>query len=334
MIDRRTFLGALATGLLAAPLAVEGQQPGGPPSRLGYLSSGLSSQLTGNSVTAQLLKELREGFGELGYHEGRTLAIEYRVAEGRADRLPALAAELVRLRVEEIVAIGPAALKAAQNATTTIPIVAIDYETDPIAAGFAAGLARPGGNVTGIFLDQADLSGKWLELLKEGVPRMSRVAALWDSATPQHQLRAMEAAAKTLGIRLHTITIRDIGDVESAFATAAKVHAQAVVILSSLLVGRHPQEFASLAARRALPTISLFVELARAGCLFAYGPEQAELYRRLGSLAARVLKGARPAELPLERPVRFLLTINLKTAKALGLTIPPSLLQRADQLIE
>jgi putative ABC transport system substrate-binding protein len=323
----------LALTLLAAPLAVEAQPVGGPPSRIGYLSSGLGSQLTGNSVTAQLLKQWREGLGEFGYL-GRNLAIEYRVAEGRVNRLPELAAELVRLRVEEIVAIGPAALTAAQNATTTLPIVAIDYETDPVAAGFAASLAHPGGNVTGIFLDQADLSGKWLELLKEGVPAISRAVALWDPATPPYQVRAVEAASKTLRIRLQTITIRGIDDFERAFAAAAQGHAEAIVILSSPLVGRHPEELANLAARSRLPTISMFVELARAGGLFAYGPNQAELYRRLGGLAGRVLKGTRPSELPIERPVTFLLTVNLKTAKALGLTIPQSVLLRADEVIQ
>ena len=334
MMKRRGFLGFATGCLLAAPLLAEAQQTPGKPSRLGYLSSGLSSQFAGNTVIAQLLGHLREGLGELGYVEGRNVAIEYRVAEGQVERLPEVAAELARRQVEGIVVIGPAALKAARGATSSIPIVAIDYETDPVAGGFVASLGRPGGNVTGIFLDQSEISGKWLELLKDGIPGISRVAALWDPATPPYQAQSIEAASKTLRIQLQTIKIRATADFETAFTTAARGQAQAIVILSSPLVTRFPKDFADLAVRTRLPTISLFLELAKAGCLFAYGPVQSELFRRLGRFAGRILNGTRPQDLPVERPTKFELAVNLTTAKALGLTIPPSLLARADQVLE
>jgi ABC-type uncharacterized transport system substrate-binding protein len=301
-MDRRMFLGLVTGCLIGAPLIAQPQQTSGRPSRLGYLSSGLSSQFAGNSVIAQLLGHLKEGLSELGYVEGRNLTIEYRVAEGQVDRLPGLADELMRRQVEGIVVIGPAALKAARGATSSVPIVAIDYETDPVASGFVASLGHPGGNVTGIFLDQPEISGKWLELLKDGVPGVSRVAALWDPATPPYQAQAIAAASQTLKIRLQTIKIRRVLELESAFATAARGQAQAIVILSSPLVTRYPKDLADLAIRTRLPTISLFLELAKAGCLFAYRPVQSELFRRLGSFAGRILNGTRPRELPVERP--------------------------------
>jgi putative ABC transport system substrate-binding protein len=218
--------------------------------------------------------------------------------------------------------------------TATVPIVAIDLETDPVAAGYVTSLARPGGNVTGVFLDQAELSGKWLDLIREAVPGLSRVAVLRDAATPLHQLHAIQAAAKKLAVNPQTLEIRRVQEIEGAFARAASSRAQAVVMLSSPLVSRHGAELAAAATARRLPTISMFRENVAAGCLMGYGPSLADAWRRLGSFAGRVLKGAKAAEMPVERPDRFEFVVNLKTAKTLGLTLPPSLLLRADQTIE
>ena len=233
-----------------------------------------------------------------------------------------------------IIALGPAAVEAAKARTATVPIVASDLESDPVAAGFVASLARPGGNITGTFLDQAEISGKWLELLKTAIPKLSRVAVLWDSTTPSHQLRALEMGTPALAVTLQTLAVRGPEDFQGAFTAAARQHAQGVVMLSSPSVLRSGARLADLAATRRLPTISMFRQNAVAGCLMSYGPSLTDRYRRIGSFAARILKGARPADLPIERPTTFELVINLKTAKALGLTIPPSLLARADQIID
>jgi putative tryptophan/tyrosine transport system substrate-binding protein len=304
------------------------------PARIGYLSGGTSAGVASGGTAEHIVKAWRETLGEMGYAEGRNLAIESRFAEGDVERLPALAGELIRKGIDVIVAIGPAPLKAARAATSSVPIVAIDLETDPVAAGLVSSLARPGGNVTGLFLDQPELAGKWLELLRDAVPNVSRAGAVWDSTTPRDQLQAIEKAARSLGVRLQPLSIRDPADLEPAFAAAARGRAQGVVILSSPMMTRYGRRFAELAIERHLPTISLFRELAVAGCLIAYGPSQVQMFRRLGVVTGRVLKGARPADVPIERPARFDLVLNLGTAKALGLRLPPSLLARADEVIE
>jgi putative ABC transport system substrate-binding protein len=315
----------LAGSFLTAPLAAEEKQDG--TARIGFLD-----QFSG--PLPNLLSAFRESMSELGYVEGRNLAIDYRVAEGRTDRLPELAAELIGLRVDVIIALGPAALKAAKARTATLPIVASDLESDPVAAGFVASLARPGGNITGTFLDQAAISGKWLELLKTAISKLSRVAVLWDSTTPSHQLNALKMGAQALPVTLQTLVVHVPEDFQGAFAAAASQHAQGMVMLSSPLVLRSGARLAGLAATRRLPTISMFRQNAVAGCLMSYGPSLTDRYRRIGSFAARILKGARPADLPIERPMTFELVINMKTAQALGLTIPPSLLMRADEVIQ
>jgi putative ABC transport system substrate-binding protein len=315
----------LAGSFLTAPLAAEEKQDG--TARIGFLD-----QFSG--PLPNLLSAFRESMSELGYVEGRNLAIDYRVAEGRTDRLPELAAELIGLRVDVIIALGPAALKAAKARTATLPIVASDLESDPVAAGFVASLARPGGNITGTFLDQAAISGKWLELLKTAISKLSRVAVLWDSTTPSHQLNALKMGAQALPVTLQTLVVHVPEDFQGAFAAAASQHAQGMVMLSSPLVLRSGARLAGLAATRRLPTISMFRQNAVAGCLMSYGPSLTDRYRRIGSFAARILKGARSADLPIERPMTFELVINMKTAQALGLTIPPSLLMRADEVIQ
>jgi putative tryptophan/tyrosine transport system substrate-binding protein len=233
-----------------------------------------------------------------------------------------------------VITVGPAALRAAKSATVPVPIVAIDMESDPAAAGFVIRLARPGGNITGVFLDQAELSGKWPELLKEINPRLSRVAVFWDSSTPPYQLDAIKAGGKSMAMELQTLRVGGPQDFEGAFAAAAKSHAQAIMLLSSPFISISGSRVANLAAVRRLATISMFRENVTAGCLMAYGPNLADGWRLVGSFAGRILKGTKPADLPVERPTRFGLVINLKTAKALGRTIPQSLLQRADEIIQ
>jgi len=327
VISRRAFVGALAGGFLAAPLA--GAQTG-KMAQVGVLNTGFGP----GGRMAHVHQALREGLAEFGYVESQNLRIETRSAEDREERLSTLAADLVERRVDVIVTGGPSAIKAVKSVTGTLPIVAVDFESDPVAAGFAASFARPGGNITGVFLDQAGLSGKWLALLKEAVPKLVRVAVLWDAATPPHQLSAIKVAARTLALKEDTLEVREPHDVEGAFGAAARMRAQGVVILSSPFVSRHGAELAAAAVAKRLPTISMFRENATAGCLMSYGPILAAGYRRLGSLAGRVLKGAKPADLPIEQPTKFELVINLKTAKALGLTIPPSLPARADEVIQ
>ncbi len=328
-MNRRAFLGTLAGGLLAAPLAAEAQ-PAGRVARIGYLgqNSPFAPAMPSN------LRAFREGLRDLGYVEAQNLMIEYRWAEGRPERLPSLAAELMSLKIDAIVCAGPAGMRAVKAATGTLPIVVIDLETDPVASGAVANLARPGGNLTGIFLDQAELSGKWLELLGDAVPKLSRAAVLWDTANPSPQLKAIEAVARTARIQLQPLELQNVDGFEAAFAAAKKGRAQGLVVLSSPRFGSSGALLGDLALRNRLPSISAFRELATAGLLMAYGPNVEDSFRRLAAFVAKILKGEMPRDIPVERPSRFDLVINLKTAKALGLTIPPSLLERADQVIE
>ena len=332
-MTRRKLLIVLGAAALAVPLAALAQ-PAAKQARVGYLSDLPAFLHAPGAPRASLLREFRDGLHEHGYVAGENLAIEYRYAEGKVERLAELAAELVALKVDVVVPAGTASLRAARSATANIPIVALDLQIDPVADGFVASLGRPAGNVTGLFLDQPDMAGKWLELLKDAIPKISRAAVLWDSTTPPHQLKAVESAAKSLGVALQTLTVTVPGDFEHAFAAAGKARAQAVVILSSPMIASQGPHIAILAAAERIPTVSAFSELATAGCLMAYGPNLAGLYRRLGAIAGKVLNGARPGGLPVERPSRFDLVINLQTARALGITIPQSVLMRAHSLIE
>jgi len=319
---------ALATSLGAGPHASERSR------RIGVLASGFASQHVPGGSEAHVDAALEDGLRDFGYVPGQSVVIDHRYAEGDARAIPGLADELTHQGVEALVAIGPTALTAAQRATTITPIVAIDLETDPVAAGFARSLARPSGNVTGVFLDQADISGKWLQLVAELLPKLARVTVIHDVTTPAHQLRALQAAAKALKLEVRTIDVRSLEDFEPAVAEAGKGRAQAVVLLSSPMVSRHGRRLAELTAAKRLPTISMFKENAVEGCLMAYGPTLVEMYRIAGHLAGRLLNGAKPGELPIERPTRLEFVLNLKTARMLGLTIPSSLLLRADQVIQ
>jgi putative ABC transport system substrate-binding protein len=325
VMERRTFLGVIAGGLLAAPLAAEAQPTAKIP-RIGVLG-----------VTAfppSLEPAFRQGLGQFGYTEGRNVVIDQRHAEGRPERLSQLAADLVRLNVDVIFARGAGALSAAKQATRLIPTVAVDLESDPVAMGFVRNLAKPGGNITGVFLDLPELSGKQLQLVKEVIRPVSRVAILGDPKLNGPQFQATEVAAKALAIEAQLLEVRASGDFRGAFEAARTGRANAVLLLSSPLVFTQRADITALAVERGLPAVSMFVEFAEAGGLMAYGPSLREAFWRAGAYAGRILQGAKPGELPVERPTKFELIVNLKTAKTLGLTIPQSVLGRADQVIE
>jgi putative ABC transport system substrate-binding protein len=330
VLDRRTFLAGTGTVLLASPLAAEAQQTGKVP-RIGFLGGRTPSD------TSPLLDAFRQGLRELGWVEGQNIVIDYRYAEGRFDRLPELAAELVRLKVDIIVAAGgtPTAA-AAKNATGTIPIVMIAVR-DPVGTGLIASLARPGGNVTGLS-DSAGLEifGKQLEQLKEAVPKVRRVAILSNPANLYHPLaiRELNAAARSLGVQLQLLEARGPNEFDGAFAAMAKERVGALLVLPDAMFNLHRTRLADLAARSRLPAAYGWREYVEAGGLMSYGPSLRDLYRRSATFVDKILKGAKPGDLPVEQPTKFELVINLKTAKALGLTIPQSLLQRADELIQ
>ena len=272
---------------------------------------------------------------ELGYIEGQNLTIEYRTSGGPADRLPDLAAELVRLKVDVIMVPSTQPALAARQATTTIPIV-LSAGTNPVETGLVASLARPGGNITGLSISGAEVSTKRLELLREMAPKVSRVAVLMDPTNPAHEIswRETETAAQKLRIRLQRVTMCAPDEIEAAFAAMAAGHAEALVVFTEPMLSALRSRIAELAARNRLPTMNMIKSHAEAGDLMTYGPDYRDLYRRTAEIVDKILKGAKPADLPIEEPTKFELVINLKTAKALGLTIPPSLLRRADQVIE
>jgi putative ABC transport system substrate-binding protein len=327
-VDRRAFLATLGGGLLAAPLGAEGQ-PAGKVVRIGAVSAGAPRSSPHWVAFAQPLSEL-------GYVEGRNVSIEFRSAEGKPERFPDLMSGLVRLGVDVILPVGPeASLRAAQQATTTVPIVVVAIDYDPIARGYVGGLARPGGNTTGLFLRQPELTPKRLELLKELVPAVRRVVVFWDAFSAD-QLKEAEAAARSAGLQLQRFEFRDPPyNFETPMrAAAGRQQADALLGLASPIFFRQRAELAEMAIKNRLPAIVPFREAAEAGVLMSYGASLPNMLRRAAEYIDRILKGARPADLPMEQPTKFELVINLKTAKALGLTISPSLLQRADQVIE
>ena len=329
-MDRRTFLAGTGAVLLAAPLAAEAQQAG-KVYRIGFLSPASPS----DPRVQRFLAAFRNGLGELGYVEGQTIAIESRWAAGKYERLPGLAAELVRLKMDVIVTAAVPAIRAAKEATSTIPII-MAVVVDPVATGLVASLARPGGNITGLSIMTPELVGKQLEMLKEVVPKASRVAVLWNPANPGNapQLRAAEVAARTLGVRLQPLEARGPREIDSAFAAMTKEGASAVVVLVDVVFIDQRTRIADLAATRRLPSVYGLPESVEAGGLMAYGPSYLYNYRRAAVYVDKILKGANPADLPVEQPTKFELVINLKTARTLALTIPQSLLLRADEVIE
>ena len=328
MTTRRAFIGTLAVFLLAAPFTAEAQAPAKIP-RIGFLGTGAPAE------TAPRLEDLRQGLRELGYVEGNTIAIEYRFAEGQPERLPALAADLVRLKVDVIVTGAPPAHLAAKQATSTIPIV-FAVTADPVAEGLVASLARPGGNVTGLASIASELVGKQLALLKEVVPKVSRVAVLQNPSNHAHPfaLQEAEGAARALGVELHIVPAQTPAEIDAAFATMRSQRVGGVLVLRDPLTFAQRTQIATLAAKSRLPAVYGLREQAEAGGLMAYGANNSQMFRRAATYVDRILKGAKPADLPVEQPTKFELVINLKTAKALGLTIPQSLLQRADEVIQ
>jgi putative tryptophan/tyrosine transport system substrate-binding protein len=277
---------------------------------------------------------IREGLRVAGDQNEPGVDIVSLVADGNPDRLPALATEMLGKNVDVIIAVSPSAVRAARAATDKIPIVAVDLETDPVASGWISSLAQPGGNVTGLFLDFPDFSAKCLQLLMESVPGLTRVGVLWDPATGHRHLNSVEAAAAPLGVKLRIVEVTRIADLEKALQDISAERAGGVVLLSSPIFIGSPQLVADLALKNRLPSITLFPEIAQRGGMLAYGPDLPGLYRQAAVLSRKLLRGARPADVPVERPTRLQLVVNLKTATALGLTIGPSLLARADEVIE
>jgi len=333
MTDRRTFIGTLAGALLAAPLAAEAQQAG-KVARIGYLVwFPLESPETRMNLDA-----FRQGLRERGYVEGQNLVIEYRSADGKIERLPGLATELARLKVDLIAAGSTPLARALQQATTTIPIVAA-VMGDPVGDGLVASLARPGGNITGLTFLGPELVPKRLELLKEALPKLSRVAVLWNPGafgeqTMRDMLKGTEAAARALGVQLQLVGVRGPDEFDRAFSTMTRDRAEALVVFPSPALFNERRRIVDLATKHRLPSMSVAREFVEIGGLLSYGASITDLLRRAATYVDKILKGAKPADLPVEQPTKFELVINLKTAKALGLTIPPSLLGRADEVIQ
>ena len=326
------LLGALVLAFLlfAPPLAADAQEARQVP-RIGWL--GLTSV---NSPRAQYhIDFFRQGLRENGWMEGQNVTIEYRSAEGRRERLADLAAELVRLPVDVLVGTGEETIRLLRRATSAIPIV-MAVSAAPVETGLVANLARPGGNITGLSIQAAEMGGKRLGLLKEAVPHAARVAVLWNAAYPGKdlELKDTQIAARTLGVTLHAVAVRGPDDFDRAFAAIAKERPDALLTFSDALTLHHQRRIVDFAALHRLPLVSEIKEFAEAGGLLTYGASLPALFRRAAYYVDRILKGAKPADLPVERPTKFELVINLKTAKALGVTIPPSLLLGADQVLE
>jgi putative ABC transport system substrate-binding protein len=321
------LLALLSVGLLGRPLAAHAQQPKVP--RIGIVFVATPSAYTAR------IEAFRQGLRELGYVEGKNIVIEYRYAEGKLDRQPTLVAELVRLGVDVIVTGGQTLTRFAKDATSTIPIVMAN-DGDPVGTKFVASLARPGGNITGLSNFSADISGKRLELLTEIVPRAARVAVLGTATEPGNaqSLKATELAAGALRVQLQYLDIPGSKDIETAFRAASKGRADAVLVLGTAVFISQRKHMAALAAQSRLPAIYSQREYTADGGLVAYGPNITDLFRRAATYVDKILKGAKPADLPVEQPTKFELVINMKTAKALGLTIPQSVLIRADEVIQ
>ena len=317
----------LATFLVTTAPPVDAQQPTKVP-RIGILSS-----LSSAAVSARM-DAFRQGLRELGYIDGKNIVMEYRWAEGKTERLPDLAAELVRLKVDVIVTGGPAVNRSAKEATATIPIV-LAFDNDPVGNGFAASLARPGGNITGLSTLAPEISGKQLELLKEIVPKLSRVAVFGNSIQPGNPqaLKETELAAAAYKVKLQYLDIRSPEDIETAFREASKGRANAVLVLGNVIVTSHPKQFTELAAKNRLPAMYWSPEFVEAGGLMTYSVSITDLFRRTATYVDKILKGVKPTDLPVEQPKKFEFIINLKAAKQIGLTIPPEVLARADRVI-
>ena len=328
-MTKKIILLALCSLLLAPCSAVEAQQPKKIP-RIGFVSPLGDPKTPGPSVEA-----FRQALRDLGYIEGKNIVIEFRYTEGKGDRNPSLVAELVQLKVDVLVVPGPGGISAAKQATKTIPIVIVS-QNDPVAAGYIDSLARPGGNITGLTRLTRELSGKRLELLTEVVPKISRVGVLWDSngqTSMPTVFKDYEAAAHALKIQLQSLEARGSNDYEGAFRAAAKGRTNALIVIRNPVATRHQKQIANLAIKNRLPSMYETSDFVEAGGLVSYAANEGERFRRAAYFVDRILKGAKPADLPVEQPTKFEFVINLKTAKQIGLTIPQWVLTRADRVI-
>ena len=328
MNNRRKLVIALGAGVFAAPLACFAQPQRSKVARIGLLGAGSAASY------AEWREALIAGLRELGYVEGKNISIEYRWAEGKYERLPGLAAELVQMKVDVIVAATSAAVQAAQQATTTIPIVMV-ATADPVGSGFVASLARPGRNITGLSNLSQDVSSKYLELLRAAVPKLSRVAVLVNPAHPNHPnfLKRIQATAKTTGVKVSPLEANTASQIEAVFGAMKRERAGALIVLPDAFFLAQARRIAELAAQHRLPTMFSTRAPAESGGLMSYGQNNAEHYYRAATYIDKILKGAKPGDIPVEQPTKFELVINMKTAKALGLTMQ-DLLFRADKVIE
>ena len=325
---RREFIVFVGASTVAWPLGARAQRPGKIP-RVGFLGNSTAA------LEANLIGPFREGLRALGYEEGRNIVIEYRWAEGNYGRFPALIAELITAKVDVIVTAGTPATLAVKKATSTVPLVMIAVG-DPVGTGIVTSLARPGGNITGLTSISAEIDGKRLELLREVVPSMSHIAVLWNAASPLQVIaeRQTQAAARVLQWKVLSLGVRSLKEIEDAFATIVRERPGALLVLADRLFLHHRTRIMDFAIQQRLPGVHAYRELVEAGGLMSYGPSYAGMHRRAAYYVDKILKGAQPADLPVERPAKFVLVVNLKAAKALGLTIPPSVILRADTVIE
>ena len=327
-MTRKIYRVALCAMLFALSLSAEAQQPPNIP-RIAYLGA------TSLAANADRVEAFKQGLRELGYVEGKNIVIELRSAEGEQGRLPALVAELVRLKIDIIVAGGPAVTRAARKATSTIPIV-MAQDADPVGSGVVASLARPGGNITGLSSLAPEISGKQLELLKEIVPKLSRVAIGGNSTEPGYAqvVKEIELAAGALKVKLQFLDVRDAKDIDIAFQAARKERADAVLLLAASVLNSHRAQVVELAVKNRLPAMYWRSDFVQEGGLMSYGVSITDLDRRAATYVDKILKGRTPADLPVEQPIKFEFIINLKAAKQIGLTIPPNVLARADRVIK
>jgi len=326
-VRRREFITLLGGAAAAWPLGARAQQSA-QRAKIGILYPGLASALPSRIAV------LRDGLQAVGYREPDNVELVVRSTGGDPTRTIPLAMELVERKVDVILAASAPAVNAARSATTTTPIVALDLESDPVGSGLISSLSRPGGQVTGIFFDFPDFSKKWLELLKEAIPKLSSIAVLWEPATGPVHIKAVEIAAKELKVKVETMDVPGISNLDDAIFAASSKGVDATLMLSSALIGANQEYIAGLTLGLRLPAVTLFPDFARRGGLMAYGVNPLNLFRQIAPIVAKVLRGSKPGEVPAELPTKFELVVNLKTAKRLGIVFPTSILLRADEVIE
>ena len=329
ILRRRDMLELLPFAALGGSLQAGAQQARKLPV-VGFLFPGFSAV----SGPGQVYSEFIAGLRKVGFVDGETVRIESRFAEGRPERLAGLADDLVRLKVDVLLAVARPSIDAAKAATRDIPIVALDLENDPVASNYVASLAAPGGNITGLFLDAPGLTGKWLQQVREIAPTARKIAVLWDPNNGETQLRALQAAAGKLSVDLLILEVRDAGGLESALVAGLREKPQALIQLGSPLIRQSGEKIVRILAGQPIPAISMFRSFPDSGGLMSYGPDLGFWYRRLGEYVALILKGAKPATTPVDRPTKFEMVLNLKAAAAMGLTIPTTVLAQADEVIE